>query len=116
MVETAGEIAVALAAADGLLPQRRPRNGGKPLHEARWHCRSAPALGRSSEEDFGGAEKLGEVMGREPDASLRQIEAERLAHRPAQPGIGGRRGRPYALHQGADDDAVDAVSRASSGP
>ena len=40
------------------------------------------------------------------DAPLRQIEAEFVAHRPAQPGIDARRRRPDALDQPAEDDAV----------
>ena len=42
----------------------------------------------------------------EADAPLRQIEAEFMAHRPAQPGIDPRRRRPYAFDQPAKNDAV----------
>ncbi len=53
-----------------------------------------------------GSQQLREVMGGEADAPLRQIEAEFMAHRPAQPGIDPRRRRPDAFDQPAQDDAV----------
>ena len=52
------------------------------------------------------AEQLREVMGGETDAPFRQIEAEFVAHRPAQPGIDARRRRPHAFDEAAQDDAV----------
>ena len=52
------------------------------------------------------AEQLREVMRGETDAPLRQVEAEFMAHRPAQPGIDARRRRPHGFDQAAQDDAV----------
>ena len=52
------------------------------------------------------AEQLREVMRGETDAPFRQIEAEFVAHRPAQPGIDARRRRPHALDEPAQDDAI----------
>src|ERR1700687_6526620 len=42
----------------------------------------------------------------EADAPLRQIEAQFVPHRPAQPRIDPRRRRPYPFDQSADDDSV----------
>ena len=52
------------------------------------------------------SQQLREVMRGEADAPLRQIEAEFMAHRPAQPGIDPRRRRPYAFDQPAKNDAI----------
>ena len=40
------------------------------------------------------------------DAPFRQVEAELIAHRPAEPWISGRCGRPDAFYQAAKNDAV----------
>ena len=53
--------------------------------------------------------RLREVMRGEGDAPLRQIEAKRVAHGPAQPGIRVRLWRPDALDQTAEHDAVGAL-------
>ncbi len=52
------------------------------------------------------AEQLREIVRGKADAPLRQIEAEFVPHRPAQPGIDARRRRPDALDQSAEDDAI----------
>ena len=52
------------------------------------------------------AKQLREVMGRQADAPLRQIETQLVPHRTAQPRIGAGRRRPYAFDQSAGDDAV----------
>ena len=59
-----------------------------------------------AEDDILGAEQLREVVGGEADAPLRQIEAEFVPHRPAQPWVDPRRRRPHAFDQPADDNAV----------
>jgi len=56
-----------------------------------------------------GAERLREVVGGERHAPLGQIEAERVAHGPAEPRIGAHLRWPHALDQAADHDAVDAL-------
>ncbi len=52
------------------------------------------------------SEQLREVVRGEADAALRQIEAEFVPHRPAQPRIDPRRRRPHALDESAEDDAI----------
>ena len=52
------------------------------------------------------AEQLRKIVGGEADAPLRQVEAELMPHRPAQPGIDARRRRPDALDKPAQDDAI----------
>jgi hypothetical protein len=59
-----------------------------------------------SEDDLVMAKQLREVVGGEADAPFRQIEAQFVAHRPAQPGIDARCGRPHALDKSAQDDAI----------
>ena len=58
------------------------------------------------QDDIISSQQLREIMRGQADAPLRQIEAEFVAHRPAQPGIDPRRRRPHALDQPAEDDAV----------
>ena len=53
-----------------------------------------------------GAEQLREVVRRQADAALRQIEPELVAHRPRQPRIDPRRRRPDAFDQPAENDAI----------
>ena len=64
------------------------------------------------QDDIVSAQQLREIMRGKADAPLRQIEAEFMAHRPAQPGIDPRRRRPHALDQPAEDDAVGFASTA----
>ena len=52
------------------------------------------------------AEQLSEVVRGKANAPLRQVEAQFVPHRPAQPGIHARRRRPHGFHQSAQDDAV----------
>ena len=66
-------------------------------------------LGRIGQDHLVGAERLREVMRRERDAPLRQIEAELVAHRAAEPGIGPRLRRPDAFDQAAEHDAIDVL-------
>ena len=102
-----GEIVIAAVART--LPALFAGHRGEPLHEARGHGRRAGQLGRIGEDHLVGAERLREIVGGERDAPLRQIEAERVAHGPAEPGIGARLRRPDALDQPAEHDAVDAL-------
>ena len=50
--------------------------------------------------------KLREIVRGQPDASLGQVEAEAVPHRPAQPGVRTRIGRPDAFAQAAEHDPV----------
>ncbi len=59
-----------------------------------------------TEDDVVGSEQLRKIMRGEADAPLRQIKAEFVPHRPAQPRIDPRRRRPYAFHQPANNDPV----------
>ena len=91
------------------VPARLARDRREPLHEARGHRRRAGELGGAGEDHLGRAERLREVVRRKPDAPLRQIEAERMPHRPAEPRIGARFRRPHALDQPAEHDAIDRL-------
>ncbi len=81
-------------------------HGGEALHEARRHGRRAGELGGAGEDDLARAEQLREIVRREADAAFRQIEAEVLAHRPAEPGVGRRFRRPGAFDQAAEHHAI----------
>ena len=102
-----GKICPALLAC--LLPALFAGNRRQPLDEARYHGRRTRELGRISEDDLVGAERLGEVVCRQRDAPLRQIEAERMAHGAAEPGVRPRLRRPDAFDQAAEDDAIDVL-------
>jgi hypothetical protein len=52
------------------------------------------------------SQQLRKIVRGEADTTLRQIEAEFMAHRPAQPGVDPRRRWPDALDQSAKNDAV----------
>ena len=78
----------------------------EPVQETRGDRRRAADFGGVAEDDVAGAEQLREIVRRQSDAPLRQIEAEFVPHRPAQPGIDPRRRRPDAFHQSAENDAV----------
>ncbi len=58
------------------------------------------------ENDVLMAEQLRKIVRGKADAPLRQIEAEFVTHRPAQPGIDAWRRRPHGFDQSAQDDAV----------
>ena len=88
------------------VPALFARDRFQPMQEARGHRGRAAGLGGMAEDHVLIAEQLREVMRRQADAPLRQIEAELVPHRPAQPGIGARRRRPHAFDQAAGDDAV----------
>ena len=51
-------------------------------------------------------EQLRKIVRGKADTPLRQVEAELMAHWPAQPGIDARRGRPDRFDQAAEDHAV----------
>ena len=107
LVKAAAEGAVALAARDRGLPRGVARHRGEALKKSRGDRRRARELGGAGEKHLRGAGELREIVRRKADAPLRQIEAERMAHRPVEPGIGARIGRPDALDEAADDDAID---------
>ena len=81
--------------------RKREATAGAPPTFAAWR-----------EDDLVGAEQLREVVRGEADAPLRQIEAEFVPHRPAQPGIDPRRRRPDAFDQPAQNDAIGFASAA----
>ena len=85
------------------------RDRGEPLQKPRGHRRRAGELAGRGENHLARAKRLGEVVRRERDAPLRQIESERVAHRAAEPGIAARLRRPRALDQAAEHDAVDVL-------
>ena len=97
------------AARQRLFPALLARDRGQPLHEARGDRRRAAVLGGARQDDLGRAERLREVVRREADAPLRQIEAEFEPHRPAEPRIAAGLGRPGAFVQPAQHDAIDAL-------
>ena len=58
------------------------------------------------------AEQLREIVRRQADAAFRQIEAELMPHRPAQPRIDSRRRRPDAFDQAAENQTGRNASAA----
>src|SRR6185312_11100700 len=106
MVEPACEANVCLPLGSRRLPALFSRDRLKPVQETRSDCRRAADFRRMTEDHFVRAKQLGEVVRGKTDATLRQVEAELVPHGPAQPRIDARRGRPYALDQPADDDAI----------
>ncbi len=105
-VELGGEADKMFAGPDRGLPARFARDRLQPVQETRGYRRRAADLGGVAEDDFVGAEQLREIVRRKADAPLRQIETERMPHRPAQPWIDPRRRWPDAFDQSAEDDAV----------
>ena len=81
--------------------------GLQPPQPARFHRRAVAALG-VQQDHLGRAGGLGEVVGRQADAPLRRGQAQRLAHRPRQEGVGRGGGRPDALLQTGHDQPVGA--------
>ncbi len=88
------------------VPALLARDRLEPVQETRRDRRRAADFGGMAEDDVVGAEQLREIVRRQPDAPLRQIEAEFVPHRPAEPGIDSWRRRPDAFHQSADNNAV----------
>src|SRR6478735_11301720 len=84
-------------------------DSGQALDEARYDSWGTGELGRISEDDLVGTERLREVVRRQRNAPLRQIEAERMAHGATEPGVRPRLRRPDALDQAAKDNAVDLL-------
>ena len=102
-----GEIGPALLAC--LLPPVFAGDRGQPLDEARYHRWSTGELGRIGEDDLVSAERLREIVCRQRNAPLRQVEAERMAHGTAEPRVRLRLRGPDALDQPAKDDAIDVL-------
>ena len=109
MIERAGERKIVLAAFERALPARFAGDRGQALHEARGHRRRARDLGGAGEDDFRRAERLREVVRGQSDAPLRRIEPEIAPHRPRQPRIAARFGRPAAFVEAAEHKAVGAL-------
>ena len=109
LVEPPRQLRVARAARERCLPARLAGDRGEPLHEARGDRRRAAELGGAGEDHLRRAERLREIVRREADAPLRQVEAELVAHRPAEPGIAARLRRPDALDQAAQHQAIDRL-------
>ena len=108
MIERAGELEISVAARERAVPARAGERGDA-LHEARGHGRAAGDLGGAAEDDFRGAQALGEIVRGKADAALWRIETEIAAHRAAQPGIVARLGRPGALVEAAQHHPVDGL-------
>ena len=85
------------------------RDRRQPLDEARGDGRRAGQLGGIGEDHFSRSEHLREIVRGQRNAPLRQIEAERVAHGPAEPRVGTHLRRPRALDQSAEHDAIDAL-------
>ena len=81
----------------------------EPRQPARRHGRRAAfALGAGQQHALG-AERRGEIVRRQADASLGLRQAERGAHRPVDPRTGLDRRRPGALVQAAQHQQVGAL-------
>jgi len=104
-VELARPGEMIFAARNGSVPALAG-NGGETLDKARRDGRRARDLGGVGEEHLARAEELGEIVRREADAALRQIETEIEPHRAAEPGIGPALRRPSAFDQAAEHDTV----------
>src|SRR6202030_4415677 len=102
-----GEIAGAIRAHP--VPLTLPRNRGKALDEARGHCWSAAKSRGICEDHFPRPQRLREIMRRERDPPLWQIESEYVAHGAAQPRIRARLRRPYAFDQTSQYDPVSVL-------
>ena len=83
MVELAGEMEIFVPAFAGVVPGILAGERRDPLQETRHHRRRAGKLRRTGEKHIACAKRLGEVMGGQADAPLRQIEPQFVAHRPA---------------------------------
>ena len=59
-----------------------------------------------AQDDLASAEKLREIVGREADAALGQIEAELSPHRAAEPSVIVAFRRPRPFDQPAENDAI----------
>jgi len=81
----------------------------QPLHETRGHRRRAGELGGPAQDYLGRAETLREIVRRQADTPLRQVETELAAHRTRQPGIAAHLRWPDALDQAAQHQAVDRL-------
>ena len=71
-----------------------PATASSRCRKSRSHRRRAAHFGGVTEDDIVRAEQLREVMRGKPDPSLRQVEAELMPHRPAEPWIDPWRRRP----------------------
>ena len=105
VVQRARAAEVEVAAVDHRLPLR-PGNGGEALDEARWNGRRAGNLGGAGEDHVARAEQLSKIVSRKPDAALGQVEAELLAHRAAEPGVGPAFRRPCSLDESPENHAI----------
>ena len=106
LVQFGGEADVIFSGAFGRVPTRFAGDGLQPVQKARGDSRRAADLGRMGQDHIVRSQQLRKIVRGEADAPFRQIEAEFMAHRPAQPGIDPRRRRPYAFDQPAKNDAV----------
>src|SRR6185437_9905272 len=97
---------IAFTGRERIFPARFARDRFKAMQKARSDRRRAARLRAVAQDHIIGAEQLREVMRGKTDTALRQIEAELVPHRAAQPGIDPWRRWPYALDQAADNDAV----------
>ena len=105
LVERARVVEIVVAALEHVAPARSGQRGDA-LHKTRGDRRRAGHFGGTGEDHLLGAERLREVVRGETDATLGRIEAEIAPHRPAQPGIAARLGRPSTFVQPAEHDAL----------
>ena len=90
-------------------PRGVARDRRKALNEPRRDRRRAVDACRAREDHVGAAERLGEIVRTQADAPFRQVEAQVLAHRAAQPRVRLRLWRPGSFHQAAEHDAIDEL-------
>ena len=109
VIERACVIRIDNAARQRVLPAFLAGDRRQPLDEARAYRRRARLLGGTCEDDLARTQSLREVMRRQADAQLRQIETEFEPHRTAQPRIAAGVGRPGAFIEAAQHNVIRAL-------
>ena len=109
MIDCARVIRIYFAARQRLFPALFTGNCRQPLDEAGAYCRRSRLLSGTRKDDLGCAQSLREIVRRQADTQLGQIEAEIEPHRPAQPWIAASVRRPAAFVEAPENDAVDAL-------
>ena len=84
-------------------------NGREPLEKTGAHGRRARLFGGACENDLGRAHALCEIMRREADTLLWQIETEFEPHRSAKPWIAAGIGWPGAFVESAKHNPIRAL-------
>ena len=109
MVERAGEFAIIFAALAHVIPARSPATAAMRCTKREVTVGAPPSLAARVRMTSGAPKRLREIVRRQADAPLGQIEAEIAAHRAAEPWIAARLGRPGAFIESAQHDAVDVL-------